>query len=442
MEKQYIVYKFRLYPTKEQKVQIDKTIGCCRFIYNWALDYRNKAHENGEKFPSDFDVNKILKDLKSEYEWLKETDSMSLVCSVKNNGAAFKNFFEGRAKHPTRKKKQSKGSYETQLSGDPFIDINNGYVKIPKLGMTRVKAHRYVDINNVKNYSTISRNTIGEYYISIKVLVDAVEETNAKATIENTIGIDLGVKDLAILDDGTTFHKFKIDRKVIKKKKRLQRQLARKVGNNKGEKKSNNYKKLQHKLAKIDLTIARKREKYQYEVIKEITNRECDYIGMEDLNVKGMGKKGGKRKKGLNKGVANSAMGEFNTRMKLKAASKGKKLVEIDRFYPSSKTCHHCGYIYRKLKLKERTWICTECGTKLKRDQNAAINIKNMAVESQKNLPKCIGKVKPVESDTKLNKKKQPVSSSLAPCEAGNSIQNTVEKSCMSTNYIECTVTV
>ena len=431
MEKQYKVFKFRIYPTDSQKELINKTIGCCRYIYNWALNMRKNAYENGEKHPSDFDLNGYLPVLKDEKEWLKEADAKALVGTIAENGTAYKNFFKGNAKHPVYRKKGSVGSYQTQLSKSNYNAINDGIIILPKMGEVKVVAHRYVDINAVKNYVTISRNTIGEYYISIKVLVDSVAEPTTVATTENTIGIDLGVKDLAILDDSTVYGKFKADKRALKHKKRLQRRLAKKVGNKKEETKSNNYRKLEKKIAKIDLTIARQRENYQYNVIKSITDRDCDYIAVEDLNVKGMEKKGGNRKKGLNNGIANAAMGEFKIRLNNKAQDKGKKVVEVDRFYPSSKTCHKCGYIYRDLKLSQRSWVCPSCGEKLGRDHNAAINIKNEGVrtlgESQKNLPKCKGDVMSVEGDTKQGKKKRMAFSTPAPVESENTKQKSIK---------------
>lgn len=427
MEKQYIVYKFRLYPTKEQKKLMDQSIGCSRYMYNWALEQRNKAYEAKEPFPSNYDLANNIKYLKKDEKtsWLKEADSNALQIAIQNNGAAFKNFFKHNAKHPVKRKKRSSGSYETQLQHKYYANINDGIIVLPKMGEVKIITHRHVDINSVKDYVTISRNTIGEYYISIKALIDAVSEPTLNPTIENTIGVDLGVRGLAILDDGTKFSHFSIDKKVLKRKKRLQRKLSKKIGSKKGEKKSNNYKKLQQKIAKIDLTIARKREKYQYDVIKSITNKKCDYIAMEDLNVKGMEKNGGNKKKCINRGIANAAMGVFKIKMTNKAASKGKKVVEVDRWYPSSKICHKCGHIYRELKLSQRNWICPACGTELDRDKNAAINIRNKSVaDNERYLPKCKGEVKSVESENKQNKKKQSVYSTSAFCESENTFKN------------------
>lgn len=434
----YIVYKFRLYPNKEQKVQIDKTIGCARFVYNWAMDERDKAYKEGNGYVSDFSLSPKIKELKSKYEWLKESDAIALIASIKDNGVAYKNFFEKRAAHPKKHKKMSSGSYETQLKKVYFTDINNNRIILPKLGVVKIKAHRFVELDKIKDYVTISRNTIGEYYISIKVLFDDVEEPNCTATNDNTIGVDLGVKDLAICDDGKKFHKFKPDRKTIKRKKRLQRQLARKVGGKKEEKKSNNYKKLEKKIAKIDLKSTRQREYYQYNVVNDIVSKDCTYIGMEDLNVKGMGKKGGNRKKGLNKGIHNAAMGAFKTKLVNKAKSKGKKVVDVDRYYPSSKTCHKCGYVYRQLKLKDRKWVCPECKEQLDRDINASINIKKMAVDTinQIHLSECIGKVKSAESDTKQKEKKRKVSSTSALCETENTFQP-IGQSCINQEVTE-----
>lgn len=439
MPETYIAYKFRLYPTKRQKIQIDKTIGCCRYVYNLALSCRNDAYKNGDKFPSNKEIYSKLKELRVENSWLTEPDTKALECAIANNTTAFVNFFKGKSEHPVKRKKKSIGSYETQLREICFKKINDNIITLPKLGNVKIKTHRLVDINSIKDYVTISRNTIGEYYISIKVRIEKAECTSANPNKENTIGIDLGVKDLAICHDGTKYHKFKIDKKAIKRKKRLQRKLSKKVGSKKDEKKSNNFLKLRKQIAKIDLKIARKREYYQYEVVNDITSKNCDYISVEDLNVKGMIKKGGNRKKGLNRGLNNASLGNFKIKLTDKAETKGKKCVEIDRWYPSSKICHNCGYVYKQLTLKIRNWTCPQCGEKHDRDINAAINTRNKGVEtlseSQKNLSECIGKVKSAESETKQNAMKQNVSSVSALVEPENSIQKLSNNLCKSINY-------
>lgn len=358
----------------------------------------------------------------------------------------------------SRRKKTSSGSFTIRVKN--FSTFNQGYVKIGKAGVVRVRVHRPIDLDKTKNYCTISRNSIGEFYISVKQEIDIPDEPVAEPTSDNTIGCDFGVKDLAILDNGTKFPKFRIDRKVLKKRRRLNRSMSRKAVKNENGKipynlQSNHYKKIQRQIAKIDLTIARKRENYQYEVVKRIIGTDCDYIGIEDLNVKGMmstGKSGKKkltqeeylnispeerkehdRKKPrqFNRALSDQALGELRLKLEWKAKKSGKTVVRIDRFYPSSQTCSVCGHINKGTKkLSVRKWTCPICGTEHDRDINAATNIRNRAVgtlgESRNaDLPKCIGKV--MSPETKLGEAKQDLDSIVelnhpAPIEGENNL--------------------
>jgi putative transposase len=240
----------------------------------------------------------------------------------------------------------------------------------------------------------------------------------------------MGLKDLAILDDGMKFERIAVDEKIERRKKRLQRKLSKKDGAKKGQKKSNNYIKLQRKISKLDANVARRREHYQYNVVSQIVVKDCEYIGIEDLNVKGMSASGRakkkltaeeyaklskcdkkkynrKKSKGFNKSVLNAGFYSFKTKLEHKASQKGKEVVTIGRFYASSQNCSVCGAKNKKTKnLIVREWTCPECGTHHDRDVNAAKNIRNEAIRikndkgepTPKNLPRCNRKVKSVEN--------------------------------------------
>ena len=457
-------FKYRLYPNKAQVEQFNKNIGCCRFVYNWALGMKKDAYEkDGTNLSIRKDISPMLPSMKKQDEtsFLSEADSQALIGELNNLDAAYKNFFK-RGGFPKFKKRSSNGSFTFQVKKDKWGTFNQGYLKLGKSGMVRVRVHKPLDIENVKEYVTISRNSIGEFYIAVKYETEIPDEPKAKPTVENTIGCDFGVHDLVILDDGTKFKKFVSDKKFKKKKRRLQRALARKTvksanGKVSYKEQSSHYKKIQKQLAKIDLTIARKRERYQYEVVKGIVGKDCTYIGVEDLNVKGMISTGKSKRKKLtadeyakltseektaynrkkpkqfNRSISEQALGELRLKLTNKAVKNGKKVIVVDRFYASSQTCSNCGHVNTNVKnLNVRKWICPHCGIEHDRDVNAAINIRNKAVGSLSesnniNLPECIGKVMSPEAklgETKQNENFQRNISKSAPIEGENTVQN------------------
>ena len=429
----YKAYKFRLYPTYKQREFFNRTIGCGRFVYNWALAMRREAYESdGSTLAIRKDIRPKLVELKQENTFLKEVDSQGLNCELENLDTAYKNFFKRHKDgcgFPKFKHKESNGSYTTKMSKNA-IHQEEGYIVLPKCGAVKCVFHRNIEGTvKEKQYVTISRTTTGEYYISILAQVDVPEAPVVSATKDNTIGIDVGLKDLAILDDGTKFGKVEVDAKLERRKKRLQRKLSKKVGAKKGQKKSNNYVKLQRKISKIDQKVARRREQYQYNVISQIVEKDCDYIGLEDLNTKGMSSTGRSKKKltaeeyaalsqcdkkkynrkknkGFNKSVLNSGLYSFKTKLEHKAHQQGKEVVTIGRYYASSQTCSVCGSKNKKTKnLSVREWTCQECGTHHDRDENAARNIRNEAIRlkneerepTRKNLPRCDREVRSAE---------------------------------------------
>lgn len=427
----YKAYKFRLYPTKKQREFFNRTIGCGRLVYNWALAMRKEAYEkDGTTLSIRKDISPKIPALKEEKIFLKESDAVGLIGELNNLDAAYKKFFKEGGGFPKFKHKESIGSYTTQLKKGAIHQDEN-YVILPKCGTVKCVFHRKIDgVIKDMPYVTISRTTTGEFYISIIALCESPDAPTSVATESNTVGIDMGLKDLAILDDGTKFERIAVDAKIEKRKKRLQRRLAKKVGAKKGQKKSNNFLKLQRKISKLDAKVARRREHYQYNVVAQIAAKDCEYIGIEDLNVKGMSASGRakkkltaeeyaklskcdkkkynrKKNKGFNKSILNAGFYSFKTKLEHKASQNGKEVVAIGRFYASSQTCSSCGAKNKKVKnLKVREWTCQECGTFHDRDVNAAKNIRNEAIRiinekcetTHKNLRRCNPKVKSAET--------------------------------------------
>lgn len=428
----YKAYKFRLYPTQQQRDYFNRCIGCGRFVYNWALSLRINAYKNnGTTLSIRKDISPQIPKLKEENPFLKDVDAKGLIGELSRLDEAYQKFFNGTNDYPRFKRKSNTGSYTTQLTKNS-INQTRGFVNIPKIGSVKCIFHRQIEGTVKENpYITIKRTTTGEFYIFIFSEISVPETPKEMATSENTIGVDLGLKDFAILDDGTKFHKIETDEKLGKRKKYLQRMLEKKVGSKKGQKKSNNYLKLQRKIAKLDEKVARRREQYQYEVASAIVEKDCRYIGMEDLNVQGLSASGRskqklshkeylklsktekkkynrKKNKGLNKSILNAGFYLFKTKLKFKALQQGKEVVEVGRFYASSQTCSNCGAKNKNVKnLKIREWVCSECGTHHDRDVNAAKNIRNEAIRiknncetTHKNLRRCNPKVKSVETIT------------------------------------------
>jgi putative transposase len=430
----YKRYKFRLYPTKKQQEFFNKTIGCGRFLYNWALALRKEAYEkNGIFLTIKKDIQPLIPLLKEEHQFLKEADSIGLVSELRNLEDAFNRFFQKKSRFPKFKHRETNGCYITQLTEDS-IHIQEGYVNIPKCGRVKCVFHRNIKgFVKKRPYVAITYNNIGEFFVSILALCSVQDEPTTKATEANTIGVDMGLKDLAILDDGTKYDKIAVDDRLERRRILLQRKLEKKVGSKKGQKKSNNYIKLQQKLAKIDKKVARRREHYQYNVVSDIVSKHCDYIGIEDLNAKGMSATGRsknkltaeeyallsqcekikynrKKKRGYNKSVRNASLFLLKTRLENKARQNGKKIVKVGKFYASSQTCSDCGAKNKLVKnLKVRKWVCPQCGAIHDRDVNAAKNIRNEAIRiinekcetTHKNLTRCNREVKSAENHRK-----------------------------------------
>ena len=379
-------YKYRIYPTEEQKVLLAKTFGCCRFVYNWALNLKIEAYRQEKKTIAYKEVqDRMVNELKKENQWLTEVNSQALLNSIRNLDTAYKNFFRdthavGFPRFKSRKNRQS-----FQCPQHCSVDFGKGTVSIPKAKDIPAVLHRRFK-GTVKTV-TVSMTPSGKYFAS--VLVDtAIQELPVSPIQGDTaLGIDLGIKSLAVCSDGRTFDNPKNLQHSLDRLALLQKRLSRK------QKGSANRNKARIRVARLQEHIANCRKDNLHKITHVLTHdSQVRTLCMENLNVKGM-----QSNHHLAQAVGDASFGMFLTMLEYKCRWYGVNLVKIDRFAPSSKTCGQCGYVYKGLKLSERSWTCSECGTHHDRDFNAACNIKEFGLKA---LPTERGKVKPVDCPT------------------------------------------
>lgn len=364
MAKTYsMAFKYRIFPTEEQKHQIAVNSGCARYVWNRMLAMNNEAYREHGKAPRVTTYQPLIAQWKKEEEtaWLKEADAYALIYANRSLDQAFKNFFKNPSHYgkPKFKKKSHYQSYRIQARGtDGTINFENMTIKLGKLGRVTIDYHRPIKGRPVA--ATISRNPAGEYYVSITVK-DAEVEPMPKA--KQSTGIDLGIHDLIVDAQGNHYPNPKHTYKLEKKLAHAQRILSKK------KKGSANWHKQRIRVAKIQQTIANARRHNIHVMTHELVKNNST-ICAESLNVKGMLKN-----HHLAKAISDSSFGEICRQLEYKCEWNERKFIQIDTWFPSSKTCSACGHVLDELKLSTRKWTCSKCGAVHDRDHNAAKNI-------------------------------------------------------------------
>lgn len=375
-------YKYRIYPTADQKILFAKTFGCCRFVYNWALNLKIAAYKSDKETLSNvYLTNRMKSELKQENEWLSEVNSQSLQSSLRNLDTAYKNFFrDKKVGFPRFKSRKNNQSFHCPQHCS--VDFAGSTISILKAKSIPAILHR--PFKGTVKTVTISMTSSGRYFASVLVDTSIREFSLLPIEAETSLGIDLGISSLAICSDGRTFENPKNLKHSEALLKRRQKQLSRK------QKGSANRDKARVKVARIHEKITNQRKDHLHKVTHALTHdSQVRTICIEDLNVKGM-----VHNHHLAGSISDASFGLFRTLLEYKCKWYGINLVVIDRFAPSSKTCRKCGYVYKGLELSERSWTCPECGTHHDRDFNAACNIKEFGLKA---LPTERGEVKPVD---------------------------------------------
>ena len=373
-------FKTEINPTEEQKARIRRTIGTCRYVYNFYLGHNKALHDNGEKFMTgkSFSLwlnNEYIPD-NPDKTWIREVYSKAVKKSIEDGCTAFTRFFKHQSDFPKFKKKGKSDVKMYFVRNNPKdCQCERHRLKIPTLGWVRIKEKGYIP--TTRDGYMIRSGTVsvkaGRFYVSVLV---EIPDVNIDNNSNEGIGIDLGLKDLAIVSNGKTYRNINKSAGLKKLEKQLireQRSLSRKYENlKKGESTQRaNIQKQKLKVQKLHHKMDNIRTDYINKTIAEIVKTKPSYITIEDLNVKGMMKN-----RCLSKAVASQKFYEFRTRLKAKCDENGIELRVADRFYPSSKTCHHCGSVRKNLKLSDRIYRC-ECGYVADRDLNAALNLKD-----------------------------------------------------------------
>ena len=374
--------KVMLIPNNKQKTKLIQCFGVSRFAYNWTLGKQQENYKNGGKFISDNELRKEFTKLKKtkEYEWLNQYSNNIPKQAIKDACDSYKRFFKGYSKFPRFKsKKKSRPSFYVDNIKIKFSDT---HVKLEKLSNSTKKNKAKLNWVRLAEKNRIPTDC---KYINPRVTFDGVNfwisvgieyENNLELPTSNGIGIDLGIKDLAICSDKNIYkniNKTSKVKKIEKKRRRLQRQISRKYELNRegrSYKKTSNIKKLEKELLKVNQRLTNIRHNYLHQTTTEIINRKPIFIVLESLNVVGMMKN-----KHLAKAIQQQCFYEFYRQIQYKCLWNNIKFIEADRFYPSSKICSECGSVKKQLKLSEREYICEECGCVIDRDYNASVNL-------------------------------------------------------------------
>ncbi len=363
----YQAYKFRIYPTAEQQTYFASAFGCCRWFWNYSLNLCQQTYKDTGKGLSRSAIQGLLPNLKKEYPWLTNAYSQSLQVVALNLSTAYKNFFDKRGGFPSFKSKHGRQS----ISYPQNVKVGDSFIKLPIIGEVHCRIHR--TLNGTVKTVTISKNTDGKYYASILVddgshTPEANTEGGRVERPDQAVGLDVGLIDFVVTSDGSKYANPKHLKKHSRNLKRKQQKLSRK------QKGSNTRHKAKRLVARVHSRIKRVREDFLHKLSRKIVN-ENQVIAVENLNVKGM-----VRNHCLAKAISDAGWGMFGTMLKYKAEKLGKIYIEIDRFFPSSKTCNNCLHKVSEMPLNVRHWDCPKCHSRNDRDINAAKNIRDEAL--------------------------------------------------------------
>ena len=355
-------FKYRLYPTKEQQEMFAKTFGCVRFIYNKMLSDKIEHYRKTKQ-----KLNNTPAQYKKEFEWLKEVDSLALANAQMNLQSAYNNFFRspkvGLPKFKSKRK--DKNSYTTN-NQNGTVSIIDGKLRLPKVGLVKIVQHRIIPDNQKIKSATIEKTSSGKYYASILVEFEK-EVPNIQLDETKALGLDYASHSFYVDSQGreANYPKFYRNAQVVLSREQRKLSLMR-CG-------SNNYEKQRIRVAKIQEHIKNQRKDWLHKLSFELAEL-YDYICVEDINMQNMA-----QSLKLGKSTNDNGFGMFRTFLAYKLAERGKQLVKIDKWFPSSRMCRFCGCVNKDLKLSDRVWTC-ECGAILNRDENAAINIMNVGL--------------------------------------------------------------
>lgn len=365
--------RVRLYPTEEQEVLIDKTLGCCRFVHNQTLENCKRLYEQTQHFPSKKERSANIVKMKEEQPFLKEVDSCALQRSVKDFDSALDNFFKNRDHFdfPKFKSKHSlKQSYRTPYNNGGADILDNKHIKLPKLGKVKTKRFNIPEVYKIFNF-TIEKTNTGKYYASICIET----EIQPLPKTGKQVGFDLGLIDMLIDSDGTRYARPKFNYvnkdKLAKEQRKLSKMRTKLERVNANLDECKNYQKQKHKVAKLYEHVSNCAKDFNHKLSRKLV-KECDLLAFENLNVEGM-----KKNHGLAYSIIDVRWSQLLSFIQYKCRWYGKEFRQVDQFYASSKICSECGTYHKDIvnSLSVREWTCPDCGTHHDRDVNAAKNI-------------------------------------------------------------------